>query len=192
MKLQLTLLLLATAVPETAQVSQQTLIGRPVGSLSLVDPGGHTVKFSPDDQRITVVVFVSSRCPMSNAFNFRLNELYNQFKSQVLFLIINSNVSESLDEVRRHSREMGYDFTVYKDVNSDAADLLGAQATPEAFVISQEGRVTYHGNIEDSPNPERTKQHSLRMAIEAILDGKPVPIPETHFLGCTLRRARQR
>jgi hypothetical protein len=193
MKLRLIPLALAIAIgSQPAPVSQQTLIGKPVGSLSLLDLDGRTARYSPAEKRVAVVVFISNRCPMSNAFNYRLNELYKDFKSQVQFLVVNSNANESLDEVRHHSQEMGYDFMVYKDLNNTVADLLGAQATPEAFAIDREGLVMYHGNIEDSPNPQRAKQHSLRMAIEAMLDGKPVPIPETHFLGCALRRARPR
>src|SRR3954471_10391195 len=132
MKLRLIPLALAIAIgSQPAPVSQQTLIGKPVGSLSLLDLDGRTARYSPAERRVAVVVFISNRCPMSNAFNYRLNELYKDFKSQVQFLVVNSNANESLDEVRHHSQEMGYDFMVYKDLNNTVADLLGAQATPE-------------------------------------------------------------
>jgi hypothetical protein len=85
---------------------------------------------------------------------------------------------------------MGYDFPVYKDVDNVIADLLGATSTPDAFVIDRAGLVQYHGYIEDAPNPERAKNRGLRLAIEAVLNEKPVLNRETHSLGCAIRRVK--
>ena len=160
--------------------------------LAVLNLEGHTVKYSELKGKVTVVAFISTRCPMSNAFNSRLNDLYNEFKGRVKFIIVNSNTNESLEEVRHHAQNMGYDFPVYKDVDNAIADLLGAQATPDSFVINQKGIVTYHGYIEDAPNPERTKNRALLLAIKAVLQGKPVLTPETHSLGCVIKRTRGR
>jgi peroxiredoxin len=174
-------------------MNPQELSPRPlVSDFAVLDLNGHTVKYSRLKGRVTVVAFISTRCPMSNAFNSRLNALYNDFESRVKFIVVNSNTNETLEEVRHHAQNMGYDFPVYKDVNNAMADLLGARATPDTFVIDQQGIVDYHGYIEDAPNPERAKNHALRLAIEAVLQDKPVPIPETHSLGCAIRRARSR
>ena len=174
-------------------INPQELSPRPlVNDFALLDLNGHTVRYSELRGSITVVAFISTRCPMSNAFNSRLNALYNEFESRVKFIAVNSNANESLDEVRHHAQNMGYDFAVYKDVNNAMADLLGARATPDTFVIDQQGIVEYHGYIEDAPNPERAKNHALRLAIEAVLQDKRVLTPETHSLGCAIRRTRPR
>jgi peroxiredoxin len=167
-------------------------VGTAVRDFTLQDLDGRTVKYSALKGNVTVVAFISSRCPMSNAFNFRMNELSKEFAGRVRFVGVNSNVNESLDEVRQHAKNMGYDFPVYKDVDNVAADLFDVQVTPETFVIDQKDVVQYRGNIEDAPNPERTKHHALRAAIEAVLDGRAVPVPETHSLGCAIRRKRPR
>jgi peroxiredoxin len=167
-------------------------LGTPVRDFPLQDLDGRMVRYSTLKGNVTVVAFISSRCPMSNAFNFRMNELYNEFAGRVRLIAVNANANESLDEVRHHAQNMGYDFPVYKDVDNVAADLFGAQITPETFVMDQQDVVQYHGSIEDSPNPERAKHHALRVAIEAVLDGRPVPTRETHSLGCAIRRIRPR
>jgi hypothetical protein len=172
-------------------INPQVLFPHPlVRDLAVLDLNGHTVRYSRLKGRVTVVAFISTRCPMSNAFNSRLNALYNDFGSRVRFIAVNSNTNEPLEEVRHHAQNMGYDFPVYKDVNNAMADFFGARATPDTFVVDQKGIVKYHGYIEDAPNPERAKNHALRLAIEAVLRDKPVLMPETHSLGCAIRRAQ--
>jgi peroxiredoxin len=165
-------------------------LGAAVTDFGVQDLEGATLSYSTFKGNVTVLAFISTRCPMSNAFNFRMNELYKEFEGRVRFVVINSNVDEPAEEVRRHAERMGYDFPVYKDADSVVADLFGAKATPDTFVVDQKGIVRYHGFIEDAANPERTKNHALRLAIEAVLQNKDVPTPETHSIGCAIRRTR--
>jgi peroxiredoxin len=167
-------------------------LGAAVSDFTVQDLHGGSLGYSALKGNVTVLAFISTRCPMSNAFNFRLNELYNEFAGRAKFVVINSNVDESTDEVRRHAEKMGYDFPVYKDPDSVVADLFGAKATPDTFVLDQKGVVRYHGFIEDAANSERTKNRALRLAIEAVLQNKDVPVPETHSLGCAIRRTHSR
>ncbi len=193
MKLGIGPILLAIAVRAVLAQATNLPVSHPgtlVSDFTLQDLSGHTVKYSTLKGDMTVVVFISSRCPISNAFNSRMNALYNELAGRVRFIGVYSNANEFLPEVRHHAEEMGYDFPAYKDLDNVAADALGAQATPETFLIDQRNVVQYHGSIEDSPNPERTKEHLLRDAIQAVLDGRPVPIPETRSLGCVIRRIR--
>jgi peroxiredoxin len=170
-------------------MSAQT-IRQPVPRLSLEEMTGRTVQYRKLAGKVTVVVFVSTRCPISNAFNFRLNSLYLQFHRQVRFIVIDSNTNESLEEIRVHAKNMDYDFPVYRDIDSSAADAFGAKATPDSFVLDKQGKMSYHGYIEDGVNPQRTKTPALRLAIEAALHGKPAPFPETHARGCAIRRSK--
>lgn len=153
---------------------------------------GETKHYATLKGNVTVVAFSSTRCPISNAFNSRINGLYNEFAGRVRFIVINSNANESMDEVRLHAERVGYDFPVYKDVGNVAADIFRARSTPDTFVVDQNGVIRYHGQIEDAPNPERAKSHMLRLAIEAVLQNQPVPVPETHSFGCAIKRARPR
>lgn len=105
---------------------------------------------------------------------------------------MDSNVNEFLDELREYARAVDFDFPVYKDVNHVIADRLKAEVTTETYVIDSSGAIRYHGYLEDSPNPTRAKHRGLRLAIEALLQGKAVATPETKALGCTIRRVRSR
>jgi AhpC/TSA family len=161
-----------------------------IAKFSVIGMNRRMVTYDTHADKATVVVFVSTRCPISNAFNFRLNALYTQFSDRVQFAVVDSNANESLAEIVAHAKAMEYDFPVFQDVNNSLADLLGAKATPDSFVIDRNGRVVYHGYIEDAPNPQRSKDPALRLAIEATVEGRPVTKVETHARGCAIRHAR--
>jgi alkyl hydroperoxide reductase subunit AhpC len=143
-------------------------------------------------QDITVVVFTSTVCPVSNSYNLRMKDIYRDYAPRgVKFEFLNANQNESQEEVEDHARRVGFPFPVVKDANNVMADRLGAEYTPEAFVIDRDGVVRYHGRIDDAQNPARVRQNSLRLAIDAVLAGREVPAPETKAFGCTIKRVRK-
>lgn len=162
----------------------------PVPGFSVTDMHGQTKTFSSLTGRVTVVIFFSTRCPMSNAFNSRRNDLFHDFKKQARFIVIDSEPNESLEEERTYAKEVGFAFPVFRDVDNRAADRLGARVTTDTFVFDATGVVRYHGYIEDAPNPERTTRQGLRLALQAVLAGQPVAVPHTRAVGCAIRRSR--
>jgi alkyl hydroperoxide reductase subunit AhpC len=143
-------------------------------------------------QDVTVVVFISTVCPVSNSYNLRMKELYRVYAPKgVKFEFLNANQNESPAEVEDHARRVGFPFPVMRDANNAMADRLGAEYTPESFVIDREGVVRYRGRIDDAQNPARVRQSSLRLAIDAVLAGRDAPTPETKAFGCTIKRVRK-
>ena len=162
---------------------------QPLPGFSVLDMRGHLQQYRPGRDKVTVVIFFSTRCPMSNAFNHRRNLLYHDYRNRVRFLVIDPNSNESIEEVRTYARDVGFDFPVYMDSDNKVANLLGARNTTETFVFDAKGLECYRGYIEDAPNPERTTKQGLRLAIDAALAGRPVVTPETRGIGCAIRRA---
>jgi alkyl hydroperoxide reductase subunit AhpC len=143
-------------------------------------------------QDVTVVVFTSTVCPVSNSYNLRMKELYREYAPKgVKFEFLNANQNESQTDVEDHARSVGFPFPVIKDANNAMADRLGAEYTPESFVIDREGVIRYHGRIDDAQNPARVRQSSLRLAINAVLAGGKVLQPETKAFGCVIKRVRK-
>src|SRR5262249_38324577 len=161
-----------------------------VSDFLVSDMNGRPVHYAALKGKITVVIFFSTRCPLSNAFNYRRNSLYIDFKDRVNFIMVDSNSNEPLREVRDYARGVEFDFPVYRDTNHEAADSLGAKVTTDTFVLDSSGTIRYHGYLEDSPNPSRVKSRGLREAIEAVLSEMPVAVRETKAVGCTIRRGK--
>ncbi|HLJ15051.1 MAG TPA: redoxin domain-containing protein [Bryobacteraceae bacterium] len=170
---------------------QEFKVGSTVSDFTLSDLKGNTVSFSSLRGPTTVVIFISTRCPISNSFNDRMNDIYEDYSAKgVKFVFINANANESADEVAKHAKSVGFVFPVYKDFNNVVADRFGAQSTPETYVIDHDGVIRYHGYIEDSTNPARVKRHGLKDALDAVLAGQPVATAETKAFGCTIKRVR--
>jgi peroxiredoxin len=131
-----------------------------------------------------VIVFFSVLCPYSNAGDKHLLDLYAEYQPRgVLFLGIDSNRTESLEEIAAHARTNHAPYSVMKDAGNRVADQLGARVTPEAFVIDREGRLRYRGRV-------RSKQGAtdLKDAIEAVVAGRPVKTPVAKAFGCFITR----
>jgi peroxiredoxin len=172
-----------------AMCAQQFHLGAPVSDFTLHDMSGNSLSYQALKGKVTVVMFFSTRCPISNTFNFRRNTVYRDFRKRVNFIVVDSNSNESLEEVRAYAKEVGFDFPVYLDVNNQASDGFGVLATTDTFVMDSSGVMQYHGYIEDALNPERTTKQGLRLAIQAVLEGKPVEMAESAARGCAIRRS---
>src|SRR6266478_5677885 len=161
-------------------------------NLTLTGPHGAQVSIAAGKGDVTVVLFISTICPVSNNYNTRMNDLYRDYSPKgVKFVFVNANQNESASEVAEHARQAGFAFPVYRDVGDKVADRFGAQSTPETYVIDQVGKLRYHGRIDDAQNEARVQKNSLRLAIDAVLAGGEVAVPETKAFGCTIKRARK-
>ena len=183
--------LAAAIVACTLASAQEVRVDGKVPAFALQDLAGKIVSFPELSAPATVVAFISAECPISNAFNDRMSALYKEYAPKgAQFLFVNANANESTAEIIHHARGAGFTFPVYKDLNNRTADIFGAMATPETYVIDSRGLLKYHGDIDDSSNAARVKNHGLQNAIEAVLSNKPVPAAETKAFGCSIKRVR--
>jgi peroxiredoxin len=140
--------------------------------------------------KAVAVMFVATKCPVSNAYNTRMTGLAREYAAKGIPLVgINSNKTEPADEVKEHAERHGFTFPVLKDDGNRIADAYGATKTPEVFVLDAKGNLLYHGRIdENQDDPRAVKSPDLRRALDAILSGRPVPAAETKAFGCTIKR----
>jgi hypothetical protein len=165
-------------------------IGSRLTTVAVSGPGAPAA-IQTSAAKATVVVFVSTQCPVSNAYNGRLAAIYDDYVSRgVQFAFVNANSTETMSDVEAHEKRVGWPFRVVKDNGNTLADKLGAEHTPEAFVFDPNGTLVYHGRVDDSMNESGVKQRDLRAALEAVLEGRQVTVAETRAFGCSIKRAR--
>jgi peroxiredoxin len=139
--------------------------------------------------KIVVVMFWSVECPIVQAYHDRAKELYNSFtESGISFWAVNANNTESVKDVEEHSKEHGYPFPVLKDVDNKVADMLGAERTPEVYVIGKDKVILYHGRIDDNKDKSQVTSNDLKNALSEITSGKDVSVKTTKFFGCTIKK----
>lgn len=161
-----------------------------VDNFSLTDYNGkkHSL-YDYKKSKAIVLIFISTQCPVSNAYNTRMAELYNEYHDKDVTIIgINSNKAESVDDIKEHAEEHNFGFTILKDAGNKIADKLGAAVTPEAYLLNSDFEILYHGRIDDSRDIKAVSEKDLSNAIDEVLSGKKVSSPETKAFGCTIKR----
>lgn len=165
-------------------------IGSKMPGLKLVTLTGEATSLtSYANKNGVLVIFVSVQCPVSNAYNERMEALAQQWHSRGFGVVgINANRTESPEAVAAHAREHGLTFPILKDNDNRLADALGASFTPETYLFDASGTLRYHGRIDDSKDPSGISKRDLNDALEAIAAGRPVVVSETKAFGCTIKR----
>ncbi|MDR3708869.1 MAG: thioredoxin family protein [Capsulimonadaceae bacterium] len=136
-----------------------------------------------------VLIFIATKCPVSNAYNDRMQSLAANYAAKgIAFAGINSNQTESTAEVAEHAANHKFTFPVLKDAGNVVADAYGARHTPEVFVVDSSGVLVYHGRIDDSMEAADVHSRDLANTLNEILAGQPVATPETKAFGCSIKR----
>jgi peroxiredoxin len=136
-----------------------------------------------------VLIFIAVQCPVSNAYNERMEQLAQDYKAKGINVIgINSNITEDAAAVKAHAAEHKLTFTILKDPGNKIADRLGAAVTPEAYFIDTNNKLLYHGRIDNAKNPAQLETSDLRNALDAALTGKAIEKTEAKAFGCSIKR----
>src|SRR5438128_8034792 len=151
-------------------------IGSTIDDFKLPDVDGATHSLaSLKGKNGAVLIFIATRCPISNGYNERMEKLSQDYKARGINVIgINSNVTEPASEVKSHAAEKGLTFTILKDDGNKIADRFGATRTPETYVLDVNSKLVYHGRIDNSQNPANITSNDLRQALDEMLAGKQV------------------
>ncbi len=141
----------------------------------------------------TLVVFTSNSCSLSTDWNRELANLGNYFNEQgggVVFLNSNDpgiNPLNSFDNMKIQAIELDIKFPYLVDASSDIARNFLAVKTPEVFLFDQNLQLVYHGSVSDDVRKNGNgKGAYLRNAVDALLAGTEIPVPETDVTGCDI------
>ena len=184
---------IATAnTPHTSNdVPAPMAIGTTVEDFSLPDADGkdHSLN-SLRGKNGTVFIFVATKCPVSNAYNERMEKLAQDYKAKGVNVIgINSNAAELAPEVKSHAATNKLSFPILKDGGNKIADIFGATVTPEAFFLDAGSKLVYRGRIDNARDVSQVVSNDLRDALDAAIAGKPIAKSTATAFGCTIKRA---
>ena len=183
--------LVAAGARAGGEVPAPPAIGATIEDFTLpdVDNKDHTLK-SLAGKNGAVLIFISVQCPVSNAYNERMEQLAQDYRAKGINVIgINSNVKEDAAAVKAHAAEHNLTFTILKDPSNKIADKLGASVTPEAYFLDANNKLLYHGRIDNARDAAQVETPDLRNALDATLAGKAVEKTEAKAFGCSIKRA---
>jgi peroxiredoxin len=186
------ILTLAAGVASSQALAGDAGVFRDLGPLRGLK--GKTLTAAPPADGASVLVFYSSECPISNAYSPTLNQLFDAFpppRVKWIGVCVDPDLSEA--DVAAHARDFGLKFEVAIDRRGVVARKLGATMSPEAFVIDGQGKVRYHGRIDDQFAARGVRNAAaaadggeVKDALTAVLSNKPVKVEFVKPVGCPI------
>ncbi|HVU57631.1 MAG TPA: thioredoxin family protein [Puia sp.] len=142
-----------------------------------------------------LVMFTCNTCPYVIRNQSRTRDICAYAQSnKVGVVLLNSNEGDrqggnSFEEMQSYAKSQGYQWYYAVDDKSVMADAFGASRTPECYLFDKNGKLVYHGAIDDSPGDAgQVKRHHLKEAIQEMMQNKEVTVKETRSVGCSINR----
>jgi peroxiredoxin len=175
--------------------SSDLLLGTPCPDFRLPSVDGRTVARDDfKDRRALVVMFICNHCPYVQAVEDRIIELardYGPRGVEVVGICSNDPTDYPDDRPERlleRWRAKAYGFAYLIDESQDVARRFGAVCTPDVYAFGADGRLAYHGRIDDNwREPAKVRRHELRDALDALLAGRRPSGEQLHSIGCSIK-----
>lgn len=159
--------------------------------IAVQDLSGNMVKPLADSgQKATVLFFVMHECPVANGYAPEISRIMNDYAAKgVSNYVVYVEADLSSKQARRHAADYGFKSGGVLDPKHVLVKAAGATISPEAAVFSPRGELLYLGRIDDrvadfgKRRVEPTRR-DLRLTLDAVLAGHPVPARLTKAVGC--------
>jgi thioredoxin-related protein len=143
-----------------------------------------------------LVMFSCNTCPFVKRNQQRTRDIAAYaLKNDIGVILLNSNAGQrdsddSFEAMQQYAKEQAYQWYYAVDDKNILADAFGATRTPENFLFNSEGKLVYHGAIDDNPEEAGVTRKHLQIAIGEMLGGKEVAVTKTRSVGCGIKRVR--
>jgi len=168
----------------------------PNAEKKMKDISGKEISFKDAmNKKGLLVMFSCNTCPVVQAYQSRTNEVCKYAKDkQIGVILLNSNEAyrnrgDSYSDMKDYANQQSYNWSYVVDANSAMANAFGATRTPECFLFNADGKLVYHGAIDDNQNgPDEVTRKHLVLAMDEMLSGKDVSVKNTRSVGCAIKR----
>ena len=144
--------------------------------------------------RAVIVIFMSNCCPHVRSCLEGLKGLQAELQSQDITLVgINANDAtrspeDSFEKMKAFADSNDLNFPYIRDVNQDVAQCFGAQTTPEAFLLDNQGILRYRGSIANAPDSASGAiSGPLHAAVAQLLRGEAIDPAMTPPVGTPIQ-----
>jgi peroxiredoxin len=200
MKRILTICFVAISVMVKAQTGYQ--VGDIADDFNLKNVDGKQVSLSNyKDAKGYIVVFTCNTCPVSRAYQDRVEALHATYAAKGYPVIaINTNdpiasPGDSFEKMQATAKSKNMSYAYLEDPNHVYTKKYGAVKTPHVFVLQKTAKgneVAYIGAIDnDSEGVNAQKETYVQNAINLLLDGKKPVVSTTKAIGCSIKWKKQ-
>ncbi len=183
-------------VPMAKTPSVMVPLGTEAPDFNLPDTEGKTVSLADfKDAPALLVIFTCNHCPFVKHVREGLAGMVKEYQAKgVAVAGINVNDVANYPDDRpemmtREVKEAGYTFPYLFDESQEVAKAYRAACTPDFFLYDKERKLVYRGQMDGSRpgNGVPVTGADLRLAMDAVLEGRPVPADQKPSMGCNIK-----
>ena len=140
-----------------------------------------------------VVIFSCNHCPYVKDYETRMVSIQRDYAAKGVQLVaINSNddkayPEDSFPEMVKRAEERGFNFPYLRDESQKVVEAYGGVCTPHVFAFDSKRLLRYRGRIDDSRDSSKVTSPDLRNALDDMVSGKSVRVPDTKPFGCSIK-----
>ena len=188
---------MTTPTTESLPPGSALPLGSAAPDFDLPTVAGGRIRLADVDTELFVYVQGCNHCPVVLAYLDRLQELARAYAGRATFVMVNANDAvrypdDSFDAMRSFADVHELAFAYAWDADQQVALAYRTVRTPEALVFDRERRLRYAGRIDDAKDPTEVVRHDLREALDELLAGRSVAVPQTWAVGCTVKWTQAR
>ena len=142
-----------------------------------------------------VWVFLAPLCPICQDYTYYLNALHEVWEGddavpvELVGWFPNPSVTD--EAIAEFADKYGVEWNMARDTVG-WSEAVGARFTPEAVLVSPEGRVVYRGRVNDlyyalGKHRATPRSSDLALAVEQAMRGEPVVPAQTDAIGCPIQ-----
>ncbi|MEA5516197.1 thioredoxin family protein [Nodularia sp. UHCC 0506] len=173
-------------------------INTPVGSyapdfeLPGIDNQVHHLSRYLEKFRAVGVISMCNHCPYVKSYLEKLKNIQAEFAAEGFTLIgmnasATQQITENLDQMKAFAQSHQLNFPYLLDSTQDVTRSFGANKTPMAFLVDNNGIVQYKGKIDNYPQEASSLgEDYLKNAIACLFSGQAINLAETEAVGTSL------
>lgn len=147
-----------------------------------------------DAYPVLVVFFTCNHCPYVIGSDEVTRKTADKFAPKgVKFVGINANsentyAEDGFEYMVQRMEQYRFPWVYLRDESQEVVRAYGGLKTPHFFVFDKDRKLVYTGRGVDSPrDASHITVNDLENALEDHLAGKPVRVPVTNPIGCTIK-----
>jgi peroxiredoxin len=172
-------------------------LGTGAPEFNLVDVvSGKTIGLSEfDGKKALLVMFICRHCPFVKHVQEELARIGHDYGDKDVGIVAISSNDPAVNSddapagLKQTAEELGFTFPFLYDESQQVAKSYSAACTPDFFVFDGLRELVYRGQLDDSRprNGIPVTGRDLRVALDAVLSGKPVDENQKPSIGCNIK-----
>jgi peroxiredoxin len=157
---------------------------------------GNIVKRSDfADKEILLVVFMCAHCPYVKLVEEELAAIGRDYLNRSFGMVaISANDAahypdDAPPQLKEQAERLGFVFPYLYDETQQTAKAYRAACTPDIFLFNAQRELVYRGQLDNARpgNGKPVTGQNLRVAIESLYEGKPMPATQLPATGCNIK-----